>query len=92
MYDMNQLDWSLVLIPFLSIFIIIVLLLLMLYLYLKARNFLIILVVYLFSLIIGISSLTTLYIPFTPFIQIFFILFQTVIFILTAITLIDNMR
>ncbi|GAH57233.1 unnamed protein product, partial [marine sediment metagenome] len=42
------------------------------------RLFLPILIVFLFSLIIGINSMSLEYIPFNPYVSIFFILFQSV--------------
>lgn len=71
--------------PFLAVFILIILLVIMLILYLKMRLFLPILVVFLFSLIIGINSMSLEYIPFNPYLSIFFILFQSVIFIETSL-------
>ena len=84
-FQMELLDWNTVLQPFLAIFILIILLVIMLILYLKMRLFLPILVVFLFSLVIGMNSLTLEYIPFNPYVSIFFILFQSVIFIETSL-------
>lgn len=71
--------------PFLSIFFIVFLIALMIFLYLKIRVLLVILLVFLFSIIIGILFLTIENIPFTPWIQIFFIFFQSIIFIITVL-------
>ena len=66
---------------FASILILIFLMLSMLYLYKKYKEkFELIVSVFLFSLIIGIDSLSYT-IPFTPYIQLFFLLFQTIFFI-----------
>ena len=53
----------------------------MVIMYMKVRIFLVILIIYLFSLIIGINSLSLEYIPFNPYFSIFFILFQSSFFI-----------
>lgn len=52
--------------------------------YVKYRFWEIILVIYIFSLIFGMLALAEGSIPFTPLFQIFFLIFQSVIFILTA--------
>lgn len=59
-------------------------------LYLKLENntiekFLIILTVFLFSIIIGTTAIVEFAIPFSPYLQLFFLLFQTIFFILTAL-------
>ena len=82
---MDFLDLNTAFQPFLAIFILIILLTIMLILYLKMRLFLPILVVFLFSLIIGFNSISLEYIPFNPYVSIFFILFQSVIFIETSL-------
>lgn len=64
--------------------ILILLILLMLYLYTKIKEFEPILIVFLFSLVIGVMSLSVIDIPFTPWFQIFFMLFQTIMFLLKA--------
>lgn len=72
--------------PTLAFFILIILMSLMFFLYMKLKKpELLILVIFLFSLIIGIGALMNCNIPFTPYIQIFFILFQLSIFILTSL-------
>jgi len=82
---MEILDWGIVLEPFVALFILIILMIIMTILYLKIRLFLPILVVFLFSLIIGINSMSYDYIPFNPYFSIFFILFQSVFFIETSL-------
>lgn len=81
----DYLDLNIAFQPFLAMFILVILLVIMLVLYLKMRLFLPILVVFLFSLIIGINSMSLEYIPFNPYVSIFFILFQSVIFIETSL-------
>lgn len=58
---------------------------LMLVLYLKYKKFHLILIIYAFGLIIGALSFTIEYLPFSPYIQIFFLVFISVIFVFTAI-------
>jgi hypothetical protein len=67
---------------FASIVFMVFLMVLMIYLYVKIDRFLPLLVIFLFSIIIGMVSFSGSYLPFTPFIQLFFILFQTIIFYL----------
>lgn len=69
-----------------SLSILIFLMLLMLFMYYAKgrRQFLPILVVYLFSIILGMGSISIQF-PITPYFQIFFMLFQSVYFILTTI-------
>lgn len=57
----------------------------MVVLYTKVRIFLVILTVFLFSLVIGMSSLEQFDIPFSPYIQIFFLVFQSIFFLMTSI-------
>lgn len=71
--------------PYLTFASLIFLLILHLYCYLKVRRFLINLVIYLFSLIIGYQAFNESTIPFTPFIQIFFLFFQTTILLIMAL-------
>ena len=78
------LDPFYILTPVLTIFMLIILMVVMIYFYMKMRIFPVILIVYLFSIIIGINSMTTGDIPFTPYFQTFFLLLQSVFFLLTA--------
>jgi len=71
--------------PIMVLFVIIFLFGLMIFCYLKIRVFVVILGIYLFSLIIGILALSESIIPFTPYLQIFFLIFQTIIFIIVSI-------
>lgn len=68
----------------LSFFTIMTLMVLMLVLYLKFRFFHIILIVFLFSIVIGMYSIADYSLPFSPYFQLFFLTFQSVIFILTS--------
>lgn len=76
----------------LSILILFGLIFLMLYLYVKTEDYEPILIVFLFSLIIGTMSLPIINFPFTPWFQIFFLLFQTVLFLLKALEYYNNKR
>jgi len=71
--------------PILTIFILIILMAVMLIVYLKIENWMITLVILLFSLVIGALSMTIGDIPFSPYFQIFFIVFQAIIFIITSL-------
>ncbi len=71
--------------PILSLIILILLMVLMFIMYIKMRVFLPILVIFLFSLIIGFNSIGIENIPLNPYFSIFFILFQSVIFIETSL-------
>ena len=68
----------------LSFLILFNLIIFMLFFYFKISNknkFLIVLLIFLFSLIIGVISITENILPFSPYLQIFFLLFQTSLFI-----------
>lgn len=82
---MEVLDWNTVLQPFLGVFVLIILMIIMVILYKYIRIWLVILIVFLFSLIIGVNSLALEYIPFNPYLSIFFILFQSCFFIVISI-------
>ncbi len=69
---------------FLSIFIISLLMLAMIYFYFKHKVFLIIFTIFLFSIIFGFAAFTVVLFPFTPYLQIFFMLFQSSIFLITT--------
>jgi len=69
-------------------FLIIVLLIgLMLYSYRNLKDSLPVLVIYSFSLLIGANSLSHGHPPFSPLLEIFFMVFQTTILLLTAINI-----
>jgi len=78
--------------PILSILVILILLIFMIYLYMKMRVWPVMLIVYLFSLVIGMNSIATEHIPYTPYFQIFFLLIQSVIFIITSFELYKKPR
>jgi len=61
-----------------SILFLIVLMVIMFYFYTKIKKLLPIIAVFLFSLIIGLYSLSSMAFPFTPWFQLFFILNQTI--------------
>lgn len=79
---------------FASIFVLVFLIVLMWYFHTKYKanqmKFLIVLVIFLFSIVIGVSSLTYFSIPFSPYFQLFFMLIQTIFFILTAIEVFER--
>lgn len=79
-----------ILLPILSFFLMIFLMLIMLYLFLKYRIWYLILVIELFSLIIGINALGVEGIPFTPYFQILFLIFQTFIFFIACFEVINK--
>lgn len=76
--ELNMTD---ILTPIFSLLFLIFLMIIMIFIYMKVRIWLVILVLFLFSLIIGIYSLSLEYIPFNPYFSIFFMLFQSVIFL-----------
>ena len=67
-----------------SILILVLFIIFMVYLYQKVKKFLPELVVFLFSIVIGMLSISSLGIPYTPWIQIFFILIQGIFFYLAV--------
>lgn len=67
---------------FISMLFLIILMVLMFYFYTKIKRLTPIIMLYLFSLIIGIYSLSSLGIPFTPWFQLFFLMNQSVFFYL----------
>lgn len=71
--------------PIMTFFGLIFFFVLMVYCYLKLRIFWLILIIYLFSLIIGVLAVSESIIPFTPYLQIFFLIFQSILFIETII-------
>lgn len=76
--------------PLMTFFAIIFLFGLMIFCYLKIRVFIVILGIYLFSLVIGIIAFNESVIPFTPYLQIFFLIFQTILFVLVVIQTFEN--
>jgi hypothetical protein len=67
---------------FASMATMIILIILMIYFYMKVKRFLPILVVFLFSIVIGMTSFGGAFIPFMPWFQICFMLIQTTFFYL----------
>lgn len=88
----NIIDFSDMLTPFLALFFILFLIGIMTFCYLKMRVFLVILVIFLFSLIIGVMFMSYEFIPFTPYLQIFFIMYQSIILIVVSIELYENIK
>lgn len=76
--------------PLMSFFAIIFLFMLMTFCYLKVRVFLVIIIIYLFSLVIGVMALSESVIPFTPFLQLFFLIFQSAILIIVSIEVFEK--
>ena len=76
----------------LSVFILFLIMIITIIVYFKIRIFLIILVIYSFSLIIGMSALSETSIPFSPYLQIFFLLFESVIFLMTSIEVYSDIK
>ena len=70
---------------FADILIIFFLLMLMIYLFKKVESNLPIIVVYFFSILMGLESLSHFHTHFSPTIEIFFLIFQTSIFIMKAL-------
>lgn len=66
----------------LSLFILIII---MIVLFKYLRVFLVILTVFLFSLIIGMIAIQDGSLPFSPYLQMFFMMFQGVIFLITSL-------
>lgn len=70
---------------FAHIFIIVLMMILMIYYSKKVRNYPTIIIIYLFSLIIGFESFLHLHTPFSPMIEIFLVIFNTSLFIQSAL-------
>lgn len=68
-----------------GIIIIFFLMILMAFLYYRTNYPLLIIMVYLFSLLIGINALNDYSIPFSPYLQVLFLLVQSLFFLFTAI-------
>ena len=77
---------------FIHIFILVMFIVLMLYIYKNIKEMLIIIIVYGFSLIIGIEYLAHGHPPFSPMIEIFFILFQSGVFLQSSIEYFENYK
>lgn len=81
---LNQIVEYSLLTPLLSGLFLLFLFIIMIYCYKKLRIFYIILIIWLFSLVIGMESIVNNDLPFSPYFQIFFMLFQTLIFMQTS--------
>lgn len=71
--------------PVMSLLFIVFLTMLMVFCYLRMRVFVLMLIIFVFSLIIGVNSMSETIIPFTPYLQLFFLLFQTTLFVMVSI-------
>lgn len=80
--EMTSLDWNVVFAPALNIFILVLFIALMLIAYYKIKRFIVVLFIFLFSLIIGVLAISTVELPFNPYLPIFFMLLQTIFFIM----------
>jgi len=78
--------------PIVSTFLIIFLMVAMVYLYRYQRFFLLIFIVWIFSIVIGLISIKNFWLPFSPYFQIFFMLIQSVYLFLTSINLFEEFR
>ena len=67
--------------PFIEFLFIIFLIVLMVYLYTKMEGYWLMIITLIFSSIIATISITNYILPFTPYIQTFFIIFQLIIVI-----------
>jgi len=70
--------------PILSLVILVMMMLFMLYFYTKVKKMVFVLLIYVFSLPFGLISLGEYNIPFSPWFQLFFLMFQTIIFFMSA--------
>ena len=77
---------------FIHIFILVLFIVLMIYTYKSIKEFLIIVIVYGFSMIIGFEYMIHGHPPFSPMIEIFFLLFQSGIFLLSSLEYIENYK
>ncbi|QYW08121.1 hypothetical protein 15570_00024 [Lokiarchaeota virus WyrdV1] len=75
----------------LSILIFLMVLTLFMYYSRKPIEFVPMLIIFLFSIIIGIGSIS-IQLPLTPYFQIFFMLFQTIFFVLVALDYYNNKK
>lgn len=68
-----------ILTPLIEVFFIIFLIILMIYLYSKMEGYWLMMITLMFSIIIGSISIYNFILPFTPYIQLFFMVFQLLI-------------
>jgi hypothetical protein len=71
--------------PLINFFTLVFLMIVALYCYMKVRRYIINLVIFLFSLIIGINSMSATDMPFNPMFQIFFLVFHTTLILIMSI-------
>jgi hypothetical protein len=90
LYSLFQTD-LMIIEPLLATVILIVIMLFSTYFYLKTRNWIIETVIFLFSLIIGAIALSVP-IPMYPYFQMFFLIYQTIIFILTSLQMYERFK
>lgn len=76
--------------PVIATFILIFLVALMILIYAKFRVFILALIVEIFSLIIGLNALGINGIPISPYFQLFFVLIQTIFFVLITIEVFEK--
>lgn len=69
--------------PMITVFMLIFIMIISVIIYLKARRWVLMLTVYLLSLILGIQALNVS-LPLAPYFQIFFIMFETILFVMTS--------
>lgn len=74
------------------LFIIVILMLLLIYSFRTLKDYLMIIIVYSFSLYFGMNGMTHPHIPFSPMFEIFFLVFQTGIFILASLEMYEKKR
>jgi hypothetical protein len=81
--NLDMLDWSNIFAPMstIAIYIIFIALMIIVLHFEKIRIFTIVLVIFLFSIVIGILSMSIQELPFNPYLPLFFILFQSILFI-----------
>ncbi len=75
---------------FACILMLVLMMVFMIYAYKIIRKFLPVLIIFLFSIIMGISTMSIVGFPHTPWFQLFFILFQTIIFYYSVLELQEN--
>jgi len=81
--SLDMLDWTNIFAPMstIAIYIIFIALMIIVLHFEKIRIFTIVLVIFLFSIVIGILSMSIKELPFNPYLPLFFILFQSILFI-----------
>lgn len=77
---------------FADILIFFIFIILLIYSYKTFQDYLIIIIVYSFSLIIGIEGLTHLHTHFSPTFELFFLIFQSGIFLLSSLRMYESKK